>query len=223
MIGEDNEDYDSNIWNDERNGLRDISDEYYNNNRMKRSKYDDINELSPALIEDELSNNIENNHIVGQKSKFRSRDYNNNNGDEENVEPQHRRNVTLIERYEKRCRRDKNEESILNAARQEELERKNIEIQELRQQIAELNEVLEKTHSDLKVFDEENKLLKRAVAIQNSREQRLNEKFAQHEEIMLQASIHIGNLEKRNSELRAQLLLDEPYIDTLEQRPPDVF
>jgi hypothetical protein len=196
---------------------------------MKRSKYDDINELSPALIEDELSNNIENNHVVGQKSKFRSRDYNNNNnnnnnnGDEENVEPQHRRNVTLVERYEKRCRRDKNEESILNAARQEEFERKNIEIQELRQQIAELNEVLEKTHSDLKVFDEENKLLKRAVAIQNSREQRLNEKFAQHEEIMLQASIHIGNLEKHNIELRAQLLLDEPYIDTLEQRPPDVF
>jgi len=190
---------------------------------MKRSKYDDTNDLSPSLINDELVlSNVEINNIVGQKSKFRSRDYN-NNGDEENVEPQHRRNVTLVERYEKRCRRDKNEESILNAARQEELERKNIEIQELRQQIAELNEVLEKTHSDLKVFDEENKLLKRAVAIQNSREQRLNEKFAQHEEIMLQASIHIGNLEKHNSELRAQLLLDEPYIDTLEQRPPDVF
>lgn len=192
---------------------------------MKRSKYDDTNDLSPSLINDELVlSNVEINNIVGQKSKFRSRDYN-NNGDEENVEPQHRRNVTLIERYgnEKRCRRDTNEESILGAARQEEIAKKNIEIQELRQQIAELNGVLEKTHANLKVFDEENKLLKRAVAIQNSREQRMNEQFAQYQDVMLQASKHIGKLEKHNSELRAQLLLDEPYIDTLEHRPPDVF
>lgn len=124
---------------------------------------------------------------------------------------------------EKRARRDRNEEIILNAATSEELEKKTIEVKELHKQLSELNNQLEKAYSDMKVYDEENKLLKKAVAIQNAREQRMTEQNIHYENIMHQASVHINNLQKENNELRVQLLQDEPHIGTLEHRPPDVF
>ena len=190
---------------------------------MKRSKYyDDYNSIdaSPSTVDDLLINSNFDNNNVGKKTKNRSRCDN----EEENLEPQQHRYVLSGDRYsEKRIRRDRNEDTIVNAARSEELEKRTIEVQELQKQIAELNGQLEKAYSDLKVYDEENKLLKKAVAIQNSREQRINEQHTQYQNIMHQASIHISNLQKENSELRVQLLLDEPYIGTLEHRPPDVF
>ena len=74
------------------------------------------------------------------------------------------------------------------------------------------------------VCEEENRILKRAVAIQDGRQKELQGQNQQMQSVLLQAADHITNLERTNRELRIQLESNRgQYSFHSFERPPDVF
>lgn len=74
------------------------------------------------------------------------------------------------------------------------------------------------------IYEEENRILKRGVAIQDGRQKELQGQNQQLQSVLLQAADHITNLERCNRELRMQLESGRgQYSFHSFDRPPDVF
>ena len=123
---------------------------------------------------------------------------------------------------------DVNREEVYNRALraqfQTSIESKDREVISLRSSLQHQEVALSRTQSAKIVCEEENRILKRAVAIQDGRQKDLQGQNQQLQNVLIQAAEHIANLERINCELRAQL---EPsrvqYSFHSFDRPPDVF
>lgn len=122
---------------------------------------------------------------------------------------------------------DSREEIYSSASRaqfQSSIESKDREIISLQSSVQHQELLLFQTQSAKIVCEEENRILKRAVAIQDGRQKDLQGQNQQLQNVLTQAAEHIGNLERINRELRIQL---EPsrvqYSFHTFDRPPDVF
>ena len=83
---------------------------------------------------------------------------------------------------------------------------------------------LQQSQTARSVCEEENRILKRGVAIQDGRQKELQGQNQQLQNVLLQAADHITNLERSNRELRMQLESGHgQYSFHSFQRPPDVF
>ena len=103
-------------------------------------------------------------------------------------------------------------------------------------ELSELRNVNQKLENDLSNFRfetssalEENKILKRAVAIHDSRYKELINQNQKLQVVLSQAGEHITNLERANQQLKLQLQsinnnsFSSNFDNTFHQRPPDVF
>jgi len=83
-----------------------------------------------------------------------------------------------------------------------------------------------KLQSDCKRLDDENKLLKRAVTIQDNKLKQAEVVNSQLQSVLGQAMQRIQQLEENNNELKMALLskVDESnYFDNFMRGPPDVY
>jgi predicted nucleic acid-binding Zn-ribbon protein len=106
------------------------------------------------------------------------------------------------------------------------VENKDAEMKALRERNFQLESELNRTEGSRKANEDENKLLKRAVAIQDSRQRELISQNQQLQQVLAQAAEHIANIERVNRQLRSQLeLINSPFtsFDDHNNRPPDVY
>lgn len=107
------------------------------------------------------------------------------------------------------------------------LDQKDAEIFSLRSSISQQSLVLSQTQSGKTVCEEENRILKRAVTIQDGRQKELTYQNQQLQNVLAQAAEHITSLERINLELRSKL--DQARVQhtfshsNFDNRFPDVF
>ena len=123
---------------------------------------------------------------------------------------------------------DENREEIYRCALRAEFQtlndRKDSEILSLRASVQHQEIILFQTQAAKVVCEEENRILKRAVAIQDGRQKELVVQSQQLQNVLGQAAEHIANLESVNRELRIQLESNRgQYSFHSFDRPPDVF
>lgn len=107
------------------------------------------------------------------------------------------------------------------------LDSKDAEIFSLRSSMSQQSALLSQTQSGKTVCEEENRILKRAVTIQDGRQKELTYQNQQLQNVLAQAAEHITNLERNNLELRTKL--DQARAQqtfshsNFDNRFPDVF
>lgn len=107
------------------------------------------------------------------------------------------------------------------------LDQKDAEIFSLRSSMSQQSVLLLQSQSGKSVCEEENRILKRAVTIQDGRQKELTYQNQQLQNVLAQAAEHITNLERNNSELRTKL--DQARAQhsfsysNFDNRFPDVF
>jgi hypothetical protein len=107
------------------------------------------------------------------------------------------------------------------------LDQKDAEIFSLRSSMSQQSVLLSQTQSGKTVCEEENRILKRAVTIQDGRQKELTYQNQQLQNVLSQAAEHITNLERNNLELRTKL--DQARAQhtfshsNFDNRFPDVF
>lgn len=107
---------------------------------------------------------------------------------------------------------------------QRSLDEKDANMLRMRSAAQSLEVALSQSQGARVVCEEENKLLKRAVAIQDSRQKELTGQTQQLQHVLGQAAEHIANLERVNRELRLKLESNSgQYSSNFSYRPPDVF
>jgi len=88
-----------------------------------------------------------------------------------------------------------------------------------------LKQQLQQFQNELMKLQEENKILKKAVHLQNSKSKELEKSFNCQQQSLSQAAEHIKRLEQTNYALRVHLEANSTpqSFSSFEQRPPDVF
>jgi hypothetical protein len=107
------------------------------------------------------------------------------------------------------------------------LDQKDAEIFSLRSSMTQQSALLSQTQSGKTVCEEENRILKRAVTIQDGRQKELTYQNQQLQNVLSQAAEHITNLERNNLELRTKLEQARAQHSfshsNFDNRFPDVF
>jgi chromosome segregation ATPase len=107
------------------------------------------------------------------------------------------------------------------------IEQKDSEIARLQECLGQAQAAIIHIQTEKSALDEENKILKRAVTIQDTRQRELQAQNQGLQEVLAQAASHVANLERANAQLRMDLLMKEDKsfssdID-FDRRPPDVY
>jgi hypothetical protein len=105
------------------------------------------------------------------------------------------------------------------------INQKDLAILSLHSSAQQMERALSETQRERSVVDGENKILKRAVAIQDSRQKELAGQNQQLQHVLAQAAEHISNLERSNRELRLSMENKGQYQtnSNYNYRPPDVY
>lgn len=113
----------------------------------------------------------------------------------------------------------------LRAEFQASISQKDSEILLIRSSAQQMELALSETQRERSVTDAENKILKRAVAIQDSRQKELAGQNQQLQHVLAQAAEHITSLERVNRELRLSIENKGQYStnSNYNYRPPDVY
>ncbi len=121
-------------------------------------------------------------------------------------------------------------ESLMTSLKMEHqmnLEKKNQEINQIKALNNALIHSLDTTKKEHHIAMEENKLPKKAVAIQDGRNRELNTQNHELQNVLQLASQHIARLEENNRRLQSQLLFSGQYNSNNSahdfDRPPDLY
>uniref|UniRef100_A0A6V1NE11 Uncharacterized protein n=1 Tax=Heterosigma akashiwo TaxID=2829 RepID=A0A6V1NE11_HETAK len=104
-----------------------------------------------------------------------------------------------------------------------ELEAKEASLSQFKIENASLQNQLAQFQHELQRIQEENKILKKAVNLQNSKAKESEQTIKMQEATLVQAVDHIKKLEQTNYALRIHLENSKSTPLTFDQRPPDVF
>ncbi len=105
----------------------------------------------------------------------------------------------------------------------ENVSKKDEDVALLSHENSQMNLHCEELSSNQSRLIEENRILKRAVGIQDNKQRDLLQEIQQMRSIMDQAADHIGNLERANAMLRQQLESQNYPESYLPNLPPDVY
>lgn len=98
------------------------------------------------------------------------------------------------------------------------------DMQVLRASLQQHEVALSQSQTARATCEEENRILKRAVAIQDGRQKELAGQNQQLQQVLAQAAEHVANLERVNRELRSKVESNRgQYSFHTYDRPPDVF
>ncbi|KAK1944764.1 hypothetical protein P3T76_003297 [Phytophthora citrophthora] len=101
--------------------------------------------------------------------------------------------------------------------------KKDVEFQRLGQEFQHTQERVNQQNSDMVRLQGENKLLKRAVAIQNQQKEEVQQENNALKQLATQAADHIKKLEQANYTLRVHLQTSTSAGMGHQQQPPDVY
>lgn len=119
----------------------------------------------------------------------------------------------------------KNYDANLRAEFESSINQKDSEILSLHSAAQQMERAFSEIQKERSVVDAENKILKRAVAIQDTRQKELAGQNQQLQHVLAQAAEHISNLERSNRELRLSIENRGQYStnSNYNYRPPDVY
>ncbi len=103
------------------------------------------------------------------------------------------------------------------------MSRKDEDVAQLSHENSQINFHCEELSSNQSRLIEENRILKRAVGIQDGKQRDLLQEMQEMRQIMDQAADHIGNLERANAILRQQVETQNYPDSYLPNLPPDVY
>lgn len=100
--------------------------------------------------------------------------------------------------------------------------KRDVEFQRLRQELMAMHERLQHQDKDAERLNGENRLLKRAITIQNQQKEEAQQESNMLKGLATQAAEHIKRLEQANYTLRVHLQTSTSSSYS-QQQPPDVF
>ncbi|DBA01125.1 TPA: hypothetical protein N0F65_001753 [Lagenidium giganteum] len=154
---------------------------------------------------------------LGRKKRCRVVELGNEAAEEEDVPKYTQRHVDYFEQVKQA------DIARIRTEYEQYIMKKDVEFQNMRQEMQQLVQRLHAQEKDSERLQGENKILKRAVAIQNQRKEECLQENAVLKQLTSQAAEHIKRLEQSNYALRVHLQTSNTVTRGDCSQPPDVF
>ena len=204
-----------------------IGDVIHSENPFKRTRNSDFNSFTSGADQNgDSQNRSASNHPF---KRTRNSDFNSfTSGTDQNGDSQNRSasnpffptaKCSTENILTESCRR------ILKAEFQHSSDQKDADILSLRSTLSHQDLIITQTQAAKAICEEENRILKRAVAIQDGRQKELTSQNHQLQAVLAQAAEHIANLERNSEELRKKIDREQFSFShsNFGNRFPDVF